>query len=374
MAQRDGSRALEAVDHGARFGHCHARQLAALQVDGFQLVGETLGGGCVFLEQQRDRQLRLRDATGGVDPRRDAVRQVSSCHVLRRLAGAGKQRSEPGALRIGQVRQAQANDRPALARHRRQVGHGPDGRHGSQVRRHRTPARQQRGRELVGQAGAGQVWIGIGAIGPMRIHHRHGARQGPGRQVVIGHDHVQSQAARMRDLGHVHDSAVTRDDEGHAGSRQALEAGIRQPVALRQPRRNVADRLRAQRPQRDRPDHDRGHAVRVVVTPDGDPFAVVQCPLQPRERDVGIGHEAGVVQRLAAGVQEGGELRIVAEAAARQERGDRSTEARERGRIEERLRQMPLQARSDHAAMVAARHLSQPYEPVIGEGAEHVSG
>ena len=244
----------------------------------------------------------------------------------------------------------------------------------SQVPRHRTAARQQGGRQLVGQAGAGQVRIGIGAIGPMRIHHRHRARQGPGRQVVIGDDHVQAQAARVLDLGHVHDPAVAGDDERHAGSRQALEAGIRQPVALRQPRRNVADRLRAQRPQRDRPDHDRGHAVRVVVTPDGDPLAVVQGALQPRERDVGIGHEAGVVQRLAAGVQEGGELRIVAEAAARQERGDRSTEAREGGRIEERLRQMPLQARSDHAANGSRAGLIGALRTGYRRGAEDLSG
>ncbi len=110
----------------------------------------------------------------------------------------------------------------------------------------------------------------------------------------------------MLDLGHVHDPAVAGDDEGHAGSRQALEAGVRQPVALGQPRRNVADRLRAQRPQRDRPDHDRGHAVRVVVAPDGDPLAVIQGTLQPCKGDVGIGHQAGVVQRLAAGVEECG--------------------------------------------------------------------
>ena len=77
---------------------------------------------------------------------------------------------------------------------------------------------------------------------------------------------------------------------------------------------------------------------------------MVQGTLQPCEGDVGIGHQAGVVQRLGAGVEEGGELGVVAEAATRQQGGDRSTEAREDGRIEERLGQMPLQARTDHAA------------------------
>ena len=57
-------------------------------------------------------------------------------------------------------------------------------------------ARQQRGGELVRQAGAGQVGIGIGAVGPMRVDHRHRPRQVAGGQVVIGHDHVHARGSR----------------------------------------------------------------------------------------------------------------------------------------------------------------------------------
>jgi hypothetical protein len=56
------------------------------------------------------------------------------------------------------------------------------------------------------------------------------------------------------------------------------------------------------------------------------------------------------VHGLAAGVEERSELRIVTEATARQEGRDRPTEAREGWRIEERRWQVPLQARTDHAA------------------------
>ncbi len=92
---------------------------------------------------------------------------------------------------------------------------------------------------------------------------------------------------------------------------------------------------------------------------------MVKGALQASQRDVGIGHQARVVQRLAAGLRKAVQLRVIAEATARQQRGDRSTEARKGGRIEERLRQVPLQARTDHAANGSRAGLTGALRAVI---------
>ena len=57
-------------------------------------------------------------------------------------------------------------------------------------------ARQQRGCQLVGQAGAGQVRIGIGAVRADADRPPLPRAAGPRREVVIGHDDVHAQAAR----------------------------------------------------------------------------------------------------------------------------------------------------------------------------------
>jgi len=114
--------------------------------------------------------------------------------------------------------------------------------------------------------------------------------------MVIGNDDVHPQPPRDLDLLNADDPAVAGDHQPHPGGGELLEAGIRQPIAVGQAGRDVARRLSADRAQRDGPDCHRGHAIGVVVAPDGDPLAGVQGTLDARQRDVGIGHQADVVK------------------------------------------------------------------------------
>ena len=114
---------------------------------------------------------------------------------------------------VRQLLEAEPDDRPALAGHRREVGDRADGRHGGQpVGRHAVPV-EQRGGELVRQPGAGEVRIGIGAVGTMRVDDRDGPRQDRLRQVVVGDDDVEPELSRGIDLRDVRDPAVAGDDE-----------------------------------------------------------------------------------------------------------------------------------------------------------------
>ena len=131
-----------------------------------------------------------------------------------------KQRAQAGVRRRRQLLEAEPDDRAALAGHRREVRDGADGRHGGQpIGRDAVPL-EQRGGELVRQTGPGEVGIGIGAVGPMRVDDRGCPRQDGARQVVVGDDDVQPDLARQVDLRHVRDTAVAGDHEGHAARRR----------------------------------------------------------------------------------------------------------------------------------------------------------
>ena len=78
---------------------------------------------------------------------------------------------------------------------------------------------------------------------------------------------------------------------------QRREAASREPVAVRPARRNVADRVRSQRPQGEDPDGHRAHAVGIVVTPDRDPLPRLDSVLDPVERSLRIGHQLDRMQR-----------------------------------------------------------------------------
>ena len=142
-----------------------------------------------------------------------------------------------------------------------------------------------------------------------------------------------------------------------------MDAGGRHAVSLGEARRDVAQRIGAEAAQRGHPDHDGRHPVRVVVAPDGDPLARGDGGIDPRQGDVRIGHARQVVQGAGAGGEEALKALVVDEAATREERGDRTAEAGEGGRLRDGVREQPLEARSDHPAIVAAagcRRLTVP--------------
>ena len=63
--------------------------------------------------------------------------------------------------------------------------------------------------------------------------------------------------------------------------------------------------------------------------------------------------------------QEGGQLRVVTESTTSEQGGHWAAEAGEGWWIEQRLGEVPLQSRTDHPAMVAARALPRAYRPLI---------
>ena len=127
--------------------------------------------------------------------------------------------------------------------------------------------------------------------------------------------------------------AVAGDEQRHARRRQPLEAGHATARTLGQPGRDVPHRLRPRARAARAPRPHRGHAIGVVVAPDGDPLASVdgrRCePARHRHRP--SGHVVQDARRPPGSA----ELRVVAEAATRQQGGHRPAEAGEGRRVRE---------------------------------------
>jgi hypothetical protein len=69
------------------------------------------------------------------------------------------------------------------------------------------------------------------------------------RPVVVGHDDLEPQRFRLRDLFHRGDPAIDRQDESHTVLRKAAERVRRHAVALLEAARKVPDDVRAELPQ-----------------------------------------------------------------------------------------------------------------------------
>ena len=95
----------------------------------------------------------------------------------------------------------------------------------------RAGAGQQRGRELVGDAGRAQVGARVAADGG--VHDRRvGQRPVGARAVVVGDDDVHAGGARLRDLVDRGDRAVGGEQQARAALGQALDRRRAQPVAV----------------------------------------------------------------------------------------------------------------------------------------------
>ena len=107
----------------------------------------------------------------------DPEGEIAGRRLRRHVATAREQRAEAGVRGRRQLLEAEPDDRAALAGHRCEVRDRADGRHGRQpIGRDAVPLEQRRG-ELVRQTGAGEVGIGIGAVGTMRVDDRGCPRQ-----------------------------------------------------------------------------------------------------------------------------------------------------------------------------------------------------
>ena len=158
--------------------------------------------------------------------------------------------------------------------------------------------------KLQRHAYAGQLFIGIGAAGPLGIHHGGGLWQGLiAALVVVGYYHVYAKAQSILRLCHGCDAAVHGDDKAHAGIFKNVDSPGVQPVALLDA---VGDVGHGVQPRGAQPVGDKaggGNAVHIVVAVYGHGLAFGDGLADARRRPVHVQHQRRVKKLFAAAAE-----------------------------------------------------------------------
>ena len=154
--------------------------------------------------------------------------------------------------------------------------------------------------QLEGHAHAGEIFVGVTAVGPVGIHHGNGGGEPVLALVMVGDDQIDAHFPAQLRLGNGGDAAVHTDDELDPLVMKLVDGNGVQAVALLQPGGNVADAIGTLTAQEVRQHTGGGDAVYVIVTEDGDFLPPVDGQTHPSGGQVHVGHQEGVIQLGAA--------------------------------------------------------------------------
>ena len=250
-------------------------------------------------------------ASGGVDPGGQNIADGGGGDRLGVAATGGHQGTDaqtPGLLQGLQTLDHQAAVFPAQGH---DVGNGAQAEQIAVAPCKLLLVAVEGGGQLKGDAHAGKIGVGIGAVGTVGIHHGVGAGQGVLTFVVIRHHKADAQPGAQLRLPQGRDAAVDGDDHAHALSVQVVDGALVEAVALLQAAGNVADAVGAQTAQIVGQKTGGGDAVHVVVAENGDLCMSLYGLTHRTGSGVHFLHGKGVNEGSAAVQQRGSLLRRV---------------------------------------------------------------
>ena len=150
--------------------------------------------------------------------------------------------------------------------------------------------------QLEGHADAGEILVGVAAVGSMGIHHCHGPGEDILALMMVGDDQIDAQLPAQLRLGHSGDAAVYGDDEFDPFAVQLPDGDGVQPVALLQPPGDVADAVRPMAAQKVRQQAGGGDPVHIIVAENGHFLSPGQGETHPSGGQIHIRHQKGVQQ------------------------------------------------------------------------------
>ena len=269
-------------------------------------------------QEEREGEVGLPEAPGGVDARREAEGDV--------LAGerrADEVRDLGERARAGAVPLATSRARPARTSARLSPSSGatsaivPRATKSSQARRSSaTPSSARtRGADAEREADRGEPLVGEAAVGAVRVQERERGERLVGDAVVVDDDDVDAAAARVLEARVVARAAVARDEERRAGGEDALERGRGEAVAPLEAIGEERDDAAAERAEHVGHERGAGDAVGVVVAEDGDRLAGADGAGEARGGLGAVLHQRGRREVRERGLEEAGGALLVGEAA-----------------------------------------------------------
>ena len=118
---------------------------------------------------------------------------------------------------------------------------------------------------------------------------------------MVGHDHLEPERLRLRDLLDGGDPAVDGQDEADSLFHEPTERLARDAVALFEAAREMPDDVRAELAEEEHGERRRADAVDVVVAMDADPLAIGDGRANALDGDLHVPEEVRVVARHLRG-------------------------------------------------------------------------
>lgn len=231
------------------------------------------------------------------------------------------------------------------------------------------------GRQLEGDAGAGQVAERRVAGFDLRVDHRERRRKLGVRKMVIGDDHVESEAGRLRSAVESGDAAVHGDQEGTTRFVRAAGVYRLEAVALLVAHRKDRQGLQTDRAERGGEQGRRSDAVRIVVADHRDLLSRTRRRSQAigRERHAAEGRRRpDLVERR---IQEPTGSTRLGEPAPGQQAGEWSFDAAPdeiRHRLGGWLDPLPNRRRTIHSGFVEDAELAEPPVALVQEALDRL--
>ena len=275
-----------------RFAEDPLLDLLALAVQLLQPRREPRRFLAIVGEQQLERRRRMAEPSGRVDPRREPEPDRAGVDDRGIDVRRAHQRLQTGLLRSRERAQAGARKRAVLVEERHDVGDRGE-RDEVEVLVDVCPKRAE---QLVGDAGAAELREGIARRA--RRDDR-AVRKRLAGTVVVGHDHVEAERLRARDLLDRGDPAVDGQDERAALLGEPLDRLTGEPVALVETAREMPVDVRPELAERRHRERCRADPVDVVVAVDADPLARRDRCSDPVACGRGVAEQLRVVTRAA---------------------------------------------------------------------------
>ena len=276
VGQHDGLRRPAGRQHGDGALVDAALDLLPLAVEAAERPGQLHGAGGVVGQKQLGRHVHLAHAPGGVDARRERIADRPRGDGALLHGAFGHQRGDADALRVGQRPQAAGDHRAVLARQRHDVRDGAEAQKITVLVQQLLLVALDGGGQLERDADARHLRDGLGLVLAVRVDERRGLRQLGFALVVVGDDKIDAELFAQLRLLIGRDAAVDRHDQLHALLFERVDGERVEPVALLEPRGDIAGHVAAPAAQIFRQQAGGRDAVNVIIAEDGDMLAALQ--------------------------------------------------------------------------------------------------
>lgn len=309
LAGEDDAIHVGEIHRGKHLPRLIERLVIELLAPRIQLLELSRNGVClvlVFAHEQLHSAQRVTDASRSVQPRRENESHSTSGENFAFHPGGADHRPQPDISRFRQHPETISHENPVFSLElrnvsdrcqRNQVEHAPD------ERIFLLEVFGQRERELERNADRGEVLVRVFAATLLGIQYRETIRQRFAWQVMIGDDHIDAGAAKLRNRLTSARPAIAGNNYRRVMFDRSAHAGTAKVVSIFYATRNECDGLRSKLAERSHHDRRGADTIDVIIAVNEHGLAVCAGARESVDRLGKSTHRETVAQMVESGTQ-----------------------------------------------------------------------